>query len=196
MFLEQRQKFLLECHLLMMNRLVFAVLNNFVQLRHADTAGAVFHLPAKQAVLGECFMHPFGGATLDQLQCLGNRKSRGKRQQDMDVVWHAAPFEGLHLVLPRDAAQEGPEPVAELGGDQRPALLGAENAMVMGTDVGHARIQPSLRDSGGVEISVPTLKRWAILRLVPSGQRHSEAAKCVEFLPWLHSPTSVMLTRH
>ena len=54
---------------------------------------------------------------------------------------------------------------AELGGNQRPALLGAEHAMVMGADVRHALIQPSLRDLGDIEFSIPTLKRWAILSL-------------------------------
>ena len=66
--------------------LVLDVLNDFVQLRCTDTEGAIFHLPAKEPVLGEGFMHPFGGAALDELQRLGNRASRGQREQDVDVV--------------------------------------------------------------------------------------------------------------
>ena len=75
------------------------------------------------------------------------------------------PTNSAHLVLPGDAAQKGPESFAEFDGNQWPALLGAKNAMVVGADVRHALIQPSLRDLGDVEFSVPTLKRWAILSL-------------------------------
>src|SRR5213592_1829790 len=47
------------------------------------------YLPAKEPVVREGFMHPFGRAALDELKRLGNRKSRGQREQDADVVRHA-----------------------------------------------------------------------------------------------------------
>ena len=86
-------------------------------------------------------------------------------EQGVDVVGHAPNLDGLHLILAGDATQEGPESFAEFRGNQRPALFGAENAMVVGADVRHALIQPSLRDLGDIEFSIPTLKRWAILSL-------------------------------
>ena len=71
----------------------------------------------------------------------------------MDVVRHPPNLDGFHSVLPGDAAQEGPESVAQFRCDQRPALLGAKNAMEIGTHVRHALIQPSLRDSGNAEFA-------------------------------------------
>src|SRR6266581_6836958 len=67
MFLEQSQELLLESHFAMMVLLVSDVLNGFLQQRLTDAESAVLHLPAKQAVFGKGFMHPFGGASFDKL---------------------------------------------------------------------------------------------------------------------------------
>ena len=64
----------------------------------------------------------------------------------MNMVFHAANFDGLHFVLTRNATQKRPESFAEGWRDKTPAFLGAENAMEIGTDVRHTDIQPSLRD--------------------------------------------------
>ena len=53
------------------------------------------------------------------------------------MIFHAANFDGLHIVLPGDPAEEWPEPFAQFRFDERTAFLGAEYAMEMGTDVGH-----------------------------------------------------------
>src|SRR5438876_2979674 len=79
-----------------------------------------------------------------QLQRLGNREIRGPREQDVDVVRHAPNLDGIHSVLPGDAAQEGPESLAQFRCGKRPALLGAENTMEIRANVRHALIQPSL----------------------------------------------------
>src|ERR1035438_281159 len=55
----------------------------------------------------------------------------------MDVIFHAADFDGLHFILPGDAAEKRPEPVAQFRLDERAAFLGAEDAMEIGADVGH-----------------------------------------------------------
>jgi len=81
----------------------------------------------------------------------------------MDMVWHAADFDGFHFVFTGNAAQIWPKAVTEVGRDERTALFGAEHAMKQGTDIGHARIQPSLRDLGNTELRPPTLKRWVIV---------------------------------
>ena len=56
----------------------------------------------------------------------------------MDVVYYAANFDGLQPVLSRDAAQERPEPLPERRREQRSALFGAEDAMVIRAHIGHA----------------------------------------------------------
>ena len=55
----------------------------------------------------------------------------------MNVVFNATNFNSLHLVLPRDAAEERPEPVTQFRGDERTAFPGAKNTMEIGADVGH-----------------------------------------------------------
>ena len=71
------------------------------------------------------------------MQRLGNRHGGRQRKQNVDVVFHAADFDGLHFVLPGDAAEERPEPFAQFRRDEPPPFLGAENTMKIGTDVGH-----------------------------------------------------------
>ena len=44
-----------------------------------------------------------------------------------------------HLVLARNAAQEWPEPVAQLRRDEGPSFLGAKDTVVVGADVGPGR---------------------------------------------------------
>src|ERR1044071_1538884 len=166
-----------------MNLLIFDVLNNSIQLRHADTEGAIFHLPTKEPLLREGFMHPFGGATLDKLQRLGNRKGRGQREQDVDMVRHAPNLDGLHVIVPGDAAQKGPESFPQFRGDQRLPLLGAENAMVIRADIRHGLIQPSLRDLGDAKYSVPRLKRWASVSLSRRDRATREIPKAASL--WL-----------
>ena len=47
----------------------------------------------------------------------------------MNVIFNPADFDGLHFVLPGDAAEKWPEPLAKFWSDERTAFLGAENAM-------------------------------------------------------------------
>jgi len=81
----------------------------------------------------------------------------------MHMVGHATDLDGLHLILPRDATQERPEPIAQLRRNEGASFFGAKDAMVIGAHVGHAAIQPSLRDFGNIQLASPTLKRWAIV---------------------------------
>jgi len=53
------------------------------------------------------------------------------------VVRHAANDECFHLMLASDAAQEGPESLAQGWVDERSSFLGAKDTMVVGADVGH-----------------------------------------------------------
>jgi hypothetical protein len=167
MFLQQRHEFLLECHLSMMFRLAFDVLNDGFHPRLAHAKRAILLLPRKLTVFGKCFMHPFGRAALNQLQSLGDGHRGWQRKQDVNMVFHAADFNGFHLVLARNAAQKRPESLGECRSDEGTTFFGAEDAMMVGTDVGHAAIQPSLRDLRNTEL-IPALKRRAIV-VRPSG---------------------------
>jgi hypothetical protein len=138
MSLEERQKLLLKSHSSVVLLLALDVLNGLVQQRHTDRKGTVFDLPTKEAVLGEGVVNPFGRAAFEELQDLGNRESGRQRQEDVNVVGHPSNFEGLHLVLASDPAQEGPESIAQLRRDEGTTLFGAEDAVEIRADVGHA----------------------------------------------------------
>jgi hypothetical protein len=85
------------------------------------------------------------------------------------MISHAADLDGFHFVLPGDAAQKRPESVSERRGDEGPTLFGAENTMMVGTDVGHAVIQPSLRDLRNPEFNPGVETPW-LFSNAPSGQ--------------------------
>ena len=140
------QEFLLKGLFPVMRFLPLNVLDHRIHTRGADGERPIFLLPRKPALLGKGFMHPFRGTALDKLHGLRNRHGGWEGKQEMHMVRHAADFNGLHPVLPRDAAQKGPEPFAQGRCHQGTPLLGAEDAVMVGTDVGHGAIQPSLRD--------------------------------------------------
>src|ERR1041385_4106982 len=75
------------------------------------------------------------------------------------MIGHPANFDCCHFMLPRDPAEIGPQPFLKARRDHRAAFFGAKDTMVVRTDVGHARIQPSHRDLGDLEIVEPNLKR-------------------------------------
>jgi hypothetical protein len=62
----------------------------------------------------------------------------------VDVIGHAANFDGRHLVLTGDATQKRPESILQWRRDERTALLGTEDAMEIGAHIKHAPIHPSL----------------------------------------------------
>ncbi|MFZ0829048.1 MAG: hypothetical protein WAO02_16665 [Verrucomicrobiia bacterium] len=89
-------------------------------------------------------------------------------------TWSSNPadFDGLHLVLPGDATQERPEPMTQCRGDERPSLLGAENTMKIGTDVGHG-IHSAVPAELMQFLIFPALKRRAIFTLSISEKKNA-----------------------
>jgi hypothetical protein len=82
----------------------------------------------------------------------------------VDVVFHAADFDGLHFVLPGDAAKKRPEPVTQFRRDEPPPFFGAENTMNIGTDVGHG-IHSAVPSELMQFRIFPALKRRAIFKM-------------------------------
>jgi hypothetical protein len=80
----------------------------------------------------------------------------------VDVVLHPTDFDGLHFVLPGDAAQKRPEPVAQFRSDELPSFLGAENTMKIGADGGHG-IHSAVPSELMQFRIFPALKRRAII---------------------------------
>ena len=135
MFLQQGEELFLETHFTMMLLLGFDVLNDSIQLRETNTKRAIFGLPGKETLIRKCFMDPFRGTSLDELHRFGDRHGRRQGEQEMDVIGDATDSQGFHFVLASDATQIRPETLPELRGNERLPLLGAEDAMKIGTDV-------------------------------------------------------------
>jgi len=75
------------------------------------------------------FMHPARGCALDFPYRRGDRRGRGQREQNMNVVLHAADAKRLHLVFTRDAAHVGPQPWLDFREDDLVPLLGGEDTV-------------------------------------------------------------------
>ena len=99
MFLQQRQKLLLERHFAMMFLLPLDVLYDLVQLRNAHAKRAVFFLPPEETMFRKGIMHPFGRAAFNQLHRFGNRHCRRRGEQDMHVVGHTADLQAETLAV-------------------------------------------------------------------------------------------------
>ena len=91
----------------------------------------------------------------------------------MYMVRHATDLNSLHLILPRDAAQERPESIAQLRRDERPALFGAKDAMVVGADVGHASHSAVPSGLWQLRTPVPNVETLGYYRDVPPGQQNT-----------------------
>ena len=80
------------------------------------------------------------------------------------MVFHAANDQSLHLVLPRNAAEVGPETLLEVRLDERATFVCGPNAMHQTTGKGvHGGFLSSLRDSFGLVAVNPAMNRWAIV---------------------------------
>src|SRR6185503_19708349 len=145
--LQQRQEFLLERFIAMMLLLLADVANERVQLRHAHVERPIFFLPLEKSVFGEDVVNPLGGTALDQLGSLCDRQGGRKRKEQVNRIFDSTDFDGLHFVLPGDAAHERPPSLTQGWRDEFAPLFCAENQMNMIAHVRHAGIQPSLRDS-------------------------------------------------
>lgn len=138
--LKEKEKFLLKSGLPMVLRLSANVASNNAELGNADSECAIFFLPSEECVFGKILMNPFGGPSLKELERFGNGNSRRKREQEVDVIFHAADFESFHFVLAGDSTQEREQAFAKGGCELWPAVFRGENAMKVRGDVGHGII--------------------------------------------------------
>lgn len=81
-------------------------------------------------------VHPTTRHALDFSHCVGYRRRRWQRQQKMDMVLNSAYAKRLHLVLARDAAHIGPQPLLNFRNDSLAPLLGGEDAMKQRATIG------------------------------------------------------------
>lgn len=146
MLLQQREELFLESHLAVVRLLILNVDHNLIHLRNAHAERAIFGLPGKERLIGKGVMHPLGRAAFDELHGLGDRHGRRQREQQVDVVFDTSDAEGGNTILACDATEVRPKPGTKLRGDERQAVLGAEDTVRKRTNVGHGRIQPSLWD--------------------------------------------------
>lgn len=94
----------------------------------------------------------------------------------MHVIGHTTDLNGLRLVLACDAAQEWPEPVTQLRRDEGPAVFGAEHAMVVGADVGHAKNSAVPSGLWQHRTRFPNVETLGYFQNVPPGQHEQVSA--------------------
>lgn len=81
-------------------------------------------------------VHPVRGRALDYLHCIGNRRGRRQRKQDMDVVVHPTDGQGFHIVFAGNAAHVGPQPRLDIRHNGFAAVFGGEDTMEQGATIG------------------------------------------------------------
>ena len=113
------------------------VASNNAELGNAHSECAIFFLPSEECVFGKIFMNPFGGSSLNELKRFGNGNSRREREEDVDVIVHAADFQSFHFVLAGDSTEEREQAFAKRGCELWPAVFRGEDAMKVRGDVGH-----------------------------------------------------------
>src|SRR5262249_53151922 len=122
----------------MMLSLILDVTNHRRDTRSADRECAIPILPGEIAH-GKLAMYPLGRIALQKLRYRTRRQCRRSRYQGMNMVLDSAHLKSGHLMLPRDAANVGPDSVFNVLGYEPHPVLGAENNVVMkrGVSVGH-----------------------------------------------------------
>ncbi len=92
----------------------------------------------------------------------------------MHMIFHATDNHRGYPVLARDPAQKRPKPLLEGWRHEFAPFFGAKDAMKIGTDVGHATIQSSLRDLGNSGLG-PGTEVPGYFRFIPNGMNYRSA---------------------
>ena len=121
----------------MVFRLSANVASDNAELGDTYSKCAVLFLPSEEIMFGKVFVNPFGRSSLAELERLGNGNRRRKREQEVDVIFHAADFESFHFVLAGDSTKEREQAFAKGGCELWSAVFRGENAMKVRGDVGH-----------------------------------------------------------
>lgn len=124
MFHQEGHEFLFKAALAVMFLLRVDVSDGVGLSGDAYGESAVTFLPSESVAE---IVHPFRGCAFDQLYGFSERHGRGQRQENVNVVGGAADGDGFESVLAGDAAEERPEALPGVGGDEVAAVLGGED---------------------------------------------------------------------
>src|SRR5262245_15143080 len=131
MTIEECAVFLFKRFSLMMAPLIANVSDEFRQMGLARCNRRVTILPAKSGQAWEGLLYPFRRAAFDQLYRCTQRQNRWKAEQQMDVIFHAAYKQCIHIVFSSDAPQIRPDALLEILSNPRFSVFGAENHMIV-----------------------------------------------------------------
>src|SRR5262249_1891334 len=124
------QVFGLEGHSLVMFFLVADVLLDFGHAWLAHSEPTITLLPTEVAQRREGLVNPLRGPRLQVSQQISDSKIAREAHQHMHVLGHAIDRDGRAVEVFGDAAEEGMEPLFDLGRDPRRAELGSVYGMV------------------------------------------------------------------
>ena len=85
-------------------------------------------------------------------------------EEEVEMIFHAADFEGFEFVVPGDPADEREEAFVKGGCELRAAVFGGEIAMKVRGDVRHAGVFSRPFGTASISFVVPALKCRAIVR--------------------------------
>jgi hypothetical protein len=136
MLLEEPLQFFLERHLLVVVCLPLNVSRRVFNAGNPDAEGTIPLLPLEIPMLLERVVDPFRGIALEKLDGFRHGERGWNREEDVDMVFHTANDQRLHLVLARDAAEVWPQALLKVRLDERATLFGGPHAMHQATDEG------------------------------------------------------------
>src|SRR5262249_19998240 len=153
-------------------------------IRSADRECAIPILPGEIAQPRKLAMHPLGRIALQKLRYLTRRQCRRSRYQGMNMVLDSAYLKSDHLMLPRDAANVGPDSVFNVLRNEPHSVFGAENNVVMkrGVSVSHdAPISIVATRRGRPRANPPGLERPGYIHTAANAAKNR-----VTFIPPAH----------
>jgi len=114
----------------MMRFLILNVTPDGGNVRNTYGENAISILPAKTGVANGV-MHPFGGFAFHITHDLGDQMRGFEADQHVDMIGDASDFRGNSASVTNQAAHEGVEPFTPAWSDERNAVFGSENKVVI-----------------------------------------------------------------
>jgi hypothetical protein len=128
---QQRDEFLLESNLSMVNYLIGDVLLDRVQAGKTHGKRTVAGLPSKRTVFRKCVVNRLRRIHLNESHCVGNRQLFADRNEKMNVIGHTSRGDQPTLVFCQNAADVFVQPLADVVADHWSAIFGAEDNVIV-----------------------------------------------------------------
>lgn len=134
MLFQKLQIFFLKTSVLVVRSLLLDVRRHGFQIRFADGKRAIAFLPGKLLKRRKFAVNPFRRIAFEILRNLADSHRRRSHHQRVDVVVTAADLQRRHFVLPRYAAEVGPDSLLNFWLEVGDTIFGAEDKVILQQD--------------------------------------------------------------